>query len=508
MALPKVNKKKNEGILKSVLNTVGDIGGGVADALKGAALNELGGDFGKTLSLTKSLVGTAKNLLAPTTPKVDVDKAKNKKDKNGKPENKNKKPKATTPKAPSSPKSDPVIGKMLATQSGLLVSIRDTLREQAPKLDVLDAINVEMRTLTSITAKVWDVSKKQLSDTRAYQKKVLEGQRKQKFKAQIDSTDNNTLSEVFASLNKNRPTPGVAGAGILSAKPTGGSLMDDIVQVAPELAQTAGVFGLGKAAIKALLGGGKAKAAKAAAGVANKVVSGGKSVMGFAKNAAKSGGRVLAGGAMNLAKIPGMAAGAGALYSAGSGVFGAADELLQEVPLEKYKSIGKDVGQAWDKSDGVTSGLWNAAKALVTNDDAQDITMQVGKRFGKDVTSAVKDMTTGALGLIGKMGDWGKATEDGVKAAGEATVKGIEDVFTRFQLMQAGIQPAPKPAIAPKMSENKARADSTPIPAVVQNPAQEKSNNTIIDSSKRSSTTINNFNQTKDRKWEAAPVVI
>ena len=78
-------------------------------------------------------------------------------------------------------------------------------------LDTLDSINIELRTLNSITAKVWDVSKKQLSDTRAYQKKLLESQEKSRFEQLKKDTPDDSFGNIMGSVGGN--PQGLKGRG-------------------------------------------------------------------------------------------------------------------------------------------------------------------------------------------------------------------------------------------------------------------------------------------------------
>ena len=93
-------------------------------------------------------------------------------------------------------------------------------------LGTLDNIYGELRTLSSITAKVWDVSNKQLYDTRYRNKKLAVKEKEKRFEDSVKSVDNQTLQENLDSIAPINDNDAKGEKGLLSKM--GGGLMDKL----------------------------------------------------------------------------------------------------------------------------------------------------------------------------------------------------------------------------------------------------------------------------------------
>lgn len=460
MGLPRLGGNAGSNAIGAIMSPIAGVAGMFADA----AMSELGPEARSLTSLVGGIGGAVADLLTPS----DKIKPINLK----KPAGKSAPKKAQQPKTnkPSNNNSVPNLNKQLLMFNGTLNKIFSKLDDSNRKLDMLSSIHTELRTLTSVTAKVWDVSKKQLSDTRAYQKKMSETRRKSRFDAQVSGTDNNTLDEVLR--NKNRFV--VPNANITPAKSELGGILSGIPDIVKDVAPNVGIGAGLYAAVKGLLKKGGAKAAKVGAGVAG-------------------AGKGLIGGAAGAA---GAAASLPAIYMLGETAFGAGKETfnaLGNIKIDDIKSIRDTVADKYS-----TSGIGAAAMALLGNPKTTEI---VGNIATAPFIGAGKGMAEGTKGLfsfadmIAPGAGIKKTYEDATQFIGQG-VAGAVNIWDNWK------NPI-KPNIAQQIHDNQLKLEANPIPAT----GNQKSNNTnIVDNSQKTNNiTMFNSNQEKDNSWKIFP---
>ena len=367
-------------------------------------------------------------------------------------------------------------------------------------MDTLSGIHTEVRTLSSITAKVWDVSKKQLSDTRSWQKKTLDNQRKARFEKQVDTTDNEMLNEIFSGLSNSRK--GFIPSNIPSAANTNkkgviANITDAIVENAPELGAGAGIL----LAMKSLFKNAGTRIATGAAGLAggakaifSKAPKAAGAVAPAATGVAKSSGllsKTMSAG-KNLFKT-GLSAisSSGALYLGGSTLFGGGKELINAVGDTKIEDLSKaknDIKTAY-KEDGILSALFKT----LTNDVTLNIASKVGKGMGESFNESLKNLGDFVLG-------------QNARRQFDYNMQAVEDSIAKF--LSRDIKTVPQtPKVIESIQNKKIQLDS--MNSAITNNAGSGGNNssTIITNNNQNNSSMVITQPQKDKRWEFNPVI-
>lgn len=475
MALPRLGGK-NSGI-GGIVSEVASLG---VERVKDTLSNELGPD-------ARALGGFAKGLLSSTAGAV-VSGGKAVLSLTGKKPNKRDK-KTKTEESNTNNGSSLFVNKQLALQSGLLKGIQAAVVDQSNKLNILNSIHIELRTLTGVTSRVWDVSKKQLSDTRAFQKKALETQRKSRFSDQVKNTDNNTIKEVFDSIKK--PQGGGIGMGLFgndnnSKNPIADMILPAIANNLPEIGAGAllltqvkklgSLFSKGAGAAAGGLGAmfmgkkgkvnttpktktgafnkaGKLKA-KPGAGFANSIKAGGKSILSKAAKVGRAGGAI------------------GGGLAVGGPILEAAKEF-GNVPFSDFKEAGAATSAAYKRG-----GLLSGAMELLGGQETQDI---------------IQRSSYGATKGLAKLATIGNDFGFGDGATRKAMLDKIEVSRNAY--------------LTKRMHQAKQAADSTPSPVITTGAAGTGGNNTVVDNSTKTNTTIVTPSHSIDKKWRFSPYI-